>query len=121
MEEQKIPYNAVTKALLLQYYRLTGDHSHGMAFLQQESNNSVTPFLFSIGSFLLLSIKKLRCTAIGIPMAASCQEASQLLERAFQIRKADAAVFTAAAKVCADHGEFEQGMSPIARCNIDYD
>ena len=54
MEEQNIQYNEVTKAMLLQYYRLTGEHKKAIAYLQQVNDAALTPYLFSIGIFTLI-------------------------------------------------------------------
>ena len=60
MEEQNIQYNEVTKAMLLQYYRLTGEHKKAIAYLQQVNDAALTPYLFSIGIFTLIFFKEFK-------------------------------------------------------------
>lgn len=110
MEEQNIPWNEVTKAMVLQSYRLTGEHTKAIDYLQQENDASLTPYLFAIGTIEYnLYFNYISNDFKGISMAQSCDEACRLLKRALQLRKADAAVFTATAKICITHGEFERG------------
>lgn len=97
--------------MLLQYYRLSGEHTRAIAYLQQENDSSLTPYLFSIGTIHNHNRTIIELLSIGISMAQSCDEACLLLKRAMQLRKADAAVFTAAAKICTSCGEFDRGTS----------
>ena len=91
MKTLNIAPSSHTKSLLISLYSSYGNHEAALSFINSESDETVTPYMFSSA-----------VSACG----SNWQFALELLQRACVLNKADEAVFTATAKCCAKNKKY---------------